>query len=291
MTLGEKLKKLRIENALTQKDLADRLNVTFQTVSKWENDTNEPDFTTIKELSKILNCSIEYLFNDENNEEAIESKEEIKTSIGKCADCGRDIFEGEETHSIEKRSSGGVNEIVTVCDECFKAREEKYLAKANEQKAIYEKNKERKHRELFDDKKQLIASAIVGTIALAIALVACILNYQQVGLVVTIVVPIIVSYVAFATLYCILTSFIGEVFLNVSSWSIKFPGLIFSWNLEGFAWLIAMKILFAILGALFGFFVLLLAVAISAFLSIFAFVPVLIHNKKDFHSYYRKGVK
>ena len=36
MTLGQKIKKLRIEKNLTQKDLADRLYVTFQTVSKWD---------------------------------------------------------------------------------------------------------------------------------------------------------------------------------------------------------------------------------------------------------------
>ena len=53
MTLGQKLKKLRTEKGLTQKDLADQLHVTFQTVSKWESDTNEPDFSTLKELSKM----------------------------------------------------------------------------------------------------------------------------------------------------------------------------------------------------------------------------------------------
>jgi transcriptional regulator with XRE-family HTH domain len=52
MTLGQKLKKLRIEKGLTQKDLADQLHVTFQTISKWEGDTNEPDFSTLKELAK-----------------------------------------------------------------------------------------------------------------------------------------------------------------------------------------------------------------------------------------------
>ena len=35
MTLGQKLKKLRTDKGLTQKDLADQLHVTFQTVSKW----------------------------------------------------------------------------------------------------------------------------------------------------------------------------------------------------------------------------------------------------------------
>ena len=54
MTFGQKIKKLRTESNLTQKDLADKMNVTFQTVSKWENDTNEPDITNIKELAKFL---------------------------------------------------------------------------------------------------------------------------------------------------------------------------------------------------------------------------------------------
>ena len=61
MTLGQKLKKLRIEKGLTQKDLADQLHVTFQTVSKWEGDTNEPDFSTLKELSKIFGIKYQKL--------------------------------------------------------------------------------------------------------------------------------------------------------------------------------------------------------------------------------------
>lgn len=65
MTFGEKIRKLRTEAGITQKELADKLNVTYQTVSKWENDTNEPDFSTLKELVKILNCTIEYLFDDQ----------------------------------------------------------------------------------------------------------------------------------------------------------------------------------------------------------------------------------
>ena len=58
MTLGSKLKKLRSEKGLTQKDFADQLHVTFQTVSKWENDENEPDISTLRELSKLSGCLI-----------------------------------------------------------------------------------------------------------------------------------------------------------------------------------------------------------------------------------------
>ena len=65
MTLGQKIKKLRTDKGLTQKDLADQLHVTFQTVSKWEGGTNEPDIATLKELSRFFGCSFDYLLNDD----------------------------------------------------------------------------------------------------------------------------------------------------------------------------------------------------------------------------------
>ena len=65
MTLGEKIKKLRNEKGLTQKDLADQVHVTFQTVSKWENDENEPDVSTLRELAKLFGCSMDYLLSEE----------------------------------------------------------------------------------------------------------------------------------------------------------------------------------------------------------------------------------
>ena len=105
MTLGQKIKKFRNEKKLTQKDLADQLNVSFQTVSKWENDENEPDIYTLKELSKTFNCSLDCLLsNEEDNKEVSETKEESKEvpvnketivihqkEIHTCAKCGKNI--------------------------------------------------------------------------------------------------------------------------------------------------------------------------------------------------------
>lgn len=72
MTFGNRLKKIREEKGLTQKELADQLHVTFQTVSKWEKDVNEPCFSTLKDIAKTLNCSIGYLFGERNDNNAIE---------------------------------------------------------------------------------------------------------------------------------------------------------------------------------------------------------------------------
>lgn len=55
------IKELRIKNNLTQKEFAEKLGVTYQAVSKWENGKNMPDITLLKEISNILNVNIEEL--------------------------------------------------------------------------------------------------------------------------------------------------------------------------------------------------------------------------------------
>ena len=49
--LGEKIKTLRSKNSLTQKDLAEKLYVTAQAVSRWENNEVEPSITTLPSLT------------------------------------------------------------------------------------------------------------------------------------------------------------------------------------------------------------------------------------------------
>ena len=110
MTLGQKIKKLRIEKNLTQKDLADRLYVTFQTVSKWENDENEPDVSTLRELAKVFDCSLDYLLSEDEKATKVEQEpvvaptpvEPIKETIvihqkelHVCERCKKDIPEDE----------------------------------------------------------------------------------------------------------------------------------------------------------------------------------------------------
>ena len=298
MTLGQKLKKLRTEKGLTQKDLADQLHVTFQTVSKWESDTNEPDFSTLKELSKILDCSIEYLFSDEEEPKVVvEEKPEpepivvapVKTKIGTCRDCGKELFDGDLVHTVERKSAGGTKEMVTVCDECFKKHEDEINRRAQEVEDSLKPTQKKVGTGPFhkitdrNDSKPLIWSIIIGAIAFTITLISCIVNFSSIGIGWTIGGPILVGYFFLSTIYCIFTaSFVSDVFMTVAGWSIRFPGLIFTWDLEGFMWLIAMKILFFVLGVLFGVFVFLLALSLSALLSFFSFVPLLIYNKTHY---------
>ena len=56
---GKLIKRIRQENNLTQKDLAEKYNVTYQAVSKWENGKNMPDISLIKQISNDFNISVD----------------------------------------------------------------------------------------------------------------------------------------------------------------------------------------------------------------------------------------
>ena len=62
---GNLIKKIRLDNNLTQKEFADKYNVTYQAVSKWENGKNMPDSLLIKKICDDFNLKIEDLFNGE----------------------------------------------------------------------------------------------------------------------------------------------------------------------------------------------------------------------------------
>ena len=67
MTFGERIRANRIKNNMSQKQLAEFLNVTPQTISKWENDLSEPGFQLITEMTKIFHVSHDELFIGETN--------------------------------------------------------------------------------------------------------------------------------------------------------------------------------------------------------------------------------
>lgn len=295
MTLGQKIKKLRTEKNLTQKDLADRLYVTFQTVSKWENDENEPDVSTLRELSKLFECSLDYLLSEDEKIIEVEPEPEpvvvptpvepIKETIvihqkelHVCERCKKDIPEDEL-------------EMEEICTSSYHRGHPATYRNAYYHKSCLELEHKEKAEQEHNAKvakgkrsmKLCFGWAIFGGVAtLGICLgvffgvEAC---RNTLGIAGLIFLSIGLSYLVFADLYCIISgSYVGDVFLAVSSWSIRMPGVIFSWDIEGIAWAIAMKIGLAILGFMLGVAVLLLAIGISGLFASVSFPFILIHN-------------
>jgi transcriptional regulator with XRE-family HTH domain len=62
MSIGKNISQLRKHHRLTQSELASKLGVTEQSVSKWENDVCAPDVSLFPQLAKLFNVSIDRLF-------------------------------------------------------------------------------------------------------------------------------------------------------------------------------------------------------------------------------------
>ena len=68
MTLGEKIYKLRNDKGFSQGDLAEKLDVSRQSVSKWENNSAVPDIEKLIKLSEIFNITLDELVKNEKKE-------------------------------------------------------------------------------------------------------------------------------------------------------------------------------------------------------------------------------
>ena len=75
MSFGNKIKDLRTKVGMTQKELAEKLHVSFQTVSRWEKDENEPDISTLKSISKIFNIDMNELLSGDSEDDETEEEE------------------------------------------------------------------------------------------------------------------------------------------------------------------------------------------------------------------------
>ncbi len=63
LKIGRYIQHLRKSARMTQKELADRLNISFQAVSKWENGDSLPDTGTLVELCDVLGTTTDKLLN------------------------------------------------------------------------------------------------------------------------------------------------------------------------------------------------------------------------------------
>ncbi len=77
-TFGMRLARLRKENHMTQEDIAEKLHITAQAVSKWENDITSPDIDTLVQLSDLLHISLDHLLGKKSEQTQYVAEQERK---------------------------------------------------------------------------------------------------------------------------------------------------------------------------------------------------------------------
>lgn len=284
--IGEKLKTLRSEKHLTQKDLAEKLNVSAQAVSRWENDEVEPSLETLGQLATIFSVSIDELFGKEPAPKqeptpapapAVRYVETAaKPVLAVCETCNKPLYRSEEirrktetfprSRSVSRGVSTEKRVLCVACDE--KEKLNKLRIEQDELNTRW--------------KRAWIWSPIASIALLALFIVLACLNKDIfVGLFIG---GIALSVLLLTFLVCVFldNTFIGEMWEDVSSWGFStMPGIIFSLDFDGIVFLIAVKVLFAILSFVVAVCATVLATVLGLILGVFAFPFALSFHRRD----------
>lgn len=281
--IGEKLKTLRSEKHLTQKDLAEKLNVSAQAVSRWENDEVEPSLETLGQLATIFSVSIDELFGKEPAPkqeptpapapapEVRYVETAAKPVLAVCETCNKPLYHSEEIRrkTVSHGRSTEKRVLCVACDE-----KEKLNRLRIEQDELNTRWK-----------RAWIWSPIASIALLALFIVlACFNKDIFVGLFVG---GIVLSVLLLTFLVCVFlgNTFIGEMWEDVSSWGFsKMPGIIFSLDFEGIVFLITVKVLLAILSFVVAVGATVLATALGLVLGVFAFPFALSFHRRDLNA-------
>lgn len=104
MTFADKLIRLRKKNGMSQEDLADKLGVSRQAISKWEGMLSVPDLQNVLKISELFNVSTDYLLKDSIVEESACAAENKGAAVGeaKNSEEDEDVF-----FEIKKNVGGG----------------------------------------------------------------------------------------------------------------------------------------------------------------------------------------
>jgi len=201
--------------------------------------------------------------------EEVVSNSEI---IAICYDCGKAIKSNDDDHTIYV-SSGRSSTQKHVCTKCFLDRDRR------------KKEGERleRERQLRNIRLRRIHSLIWPSIvAIALLVIGIVLmvqgNKDNLGTVLLIASPLAFTFVADWILF---NNPVPDVWVTIASWSVKFPGIIFSWSLDGFWFLICMKLLFAVLSVLISIAAVLFATSLGMVISVFVYPYALIKNLRD----------
>lgn len=268
---GKIISKLRKEHNMTQAELGAHLNVTYQAVSKWENDQSQPDFATMVQIADLFHVPLTIF-----SEEASETDPQAPV-LGYCTTCGNVVTE-ENVSQMRP---------VLLCKDCAidaqkrRAQEEikRKEAEAKKIEAARIAEKRKQDANIAARNKGLIWAGVISGILLIIMLIFAFLSKDSIGK--GILSALIVSLFAF--------TFVSQLFWEgfileaciFGGKTIGTPGVIFSLDLDGLFFLIAVKLIFAILRLLIFLLTSLLSVCFAVLCSPFTFVPAMLRVNRE----------
>ena len=261
MNNGEKIASLRKAKGMTQAELGTELNVAFQAVSKWERGESYPDFDTMSRLAKLFGVPLSYFEADDETETATTvGTPGQKVMLGVCKDCGRTVYEGEEATTDPAL-------VCRKCDERKKAEAKRAADEAEKQRqAAVQAQLHETHK--IRNRGLIWAGLIIGVL-LIFGIIGMITNPKD----------YVYTLIGMAVIFVFGYTFVAQLFWDGVIADIAFfggkvvgmPGVIFDLDLDGIIFLIAVKILFAIIKFIIWLVTVLGAAVVAMIISPFTF--------------------
>ena len=91
LKLGENIRTLRLQHKLTQEQLADRLGVSYQSISRWENGVTYPDIEYLPAIARQFAVTTDYLLGQDDIEKKTKIRKQIN-SIPKMTSTDKDTI-------------------------------------------------------------------------------------------------------------------------------------------------------------------------------------------------------
>ncbi len=237
---GNAIKILRKRNQLTQAMLAEKLNVSAQAVSKWENNQAQPDLDTFLKMSEMFNITLDELTKlcDADATEATPVAEAAVTAVeapapapllmGVCAQCGRSIYGQEDL---------GERSPKIVCKACVAIRERKKKEEAEKKRRQELEQKEEQRTKLR--RSLWIPAAVAVPIMLLLTIIAPKVFWAW------------LLFGVFGYGIAVLVAWDNNWVASIFEWTFgktfAQPGLIIPLSLDGFLWALGVKIAMAII--------------------------------------------
>ena len=249
MHYGEAIQRLRKRENTTQAELGEKLNVSGQAVSKWENGLSQPDFETVRKCCELFHITMDDFAKMMNGEELAPAAAPAPAPtagfsfLGVCTECGKAIDE----------SNRGESSPALLCRDC--------VAKRNAKAASERRFQAEKHR------RRVVTSFIVAPVVAVIFILFGLAGGDAwwVGLLLA-----VFAFTFTAQLFW--EGFVPDFVLG-SLHIFGGPGVIFEFSLEGFIFLIAAKLIIFVARLLLTAVIFLGGCFIAMLLSPFTFIP------------------
>ena len=112
--LSENLKRIRKDNNLSQEQLAEKLGVSRQSVSKWENGEAYPEMDKVLQLCKMFNLNIDELLNQDIKDKTLSNLEEVKSRGAKTIVVSNEKIDGYDLEVVVPKLSSYFQPILVV---------------------------------------------------------------------------------------------------------------------------------------------------------------------------------